>query len=190
MVTQYYMFEGIGIEWGMTFLGCVAALFIPMPFLLYKYGKTLRARSKFAPAPDIEMEKRRDEESKGQADTENENENHADKHSRLLHVGAHALVAHDADAVAGRKTRHADREAAGQVHEAAVQAVRLRGRVHVFDDEDGDDERVDGDDTGHDDGNQALQPGRGRGERPCQQRSRTGRSRGFRPREYGICSPS
>ena len=31
-----YMFEGIGIEWGMTLLGCVAALFIPMPFLFYK----------------------------------------------------------------------------------------------------------------------------------------------------------
>lgn len=58
------MFDGIGIEWGMTFLGCVAALFIPMPFLLYKYGKTIRAKSKFAPAPDIEQDKRRDEEAR------------------------------------------------------------------------------------------------------------------------------
>lgn len=64
------MFAGIGIEWGMTLLGCVAALFIPMPFLLYKYGKTLRAKSKFAPAPDIEQDKRRDEESRGQAENE------------------------------------------------------------------------------------------------------------------------
>ena len=59
------MFEGIGIEWGMTLLGCVAAIFIPMPFILYRYGKTIRAKSKFAPAPDIEQDKRRDEESRG-----------------------------------------------------------------------------------------------------------------------------
>ena len=58
------MFEGIGIEWGMTLLGCVAALFIPMPFYLYAKGKSIRAKSKFAPAPDIEQDKRRDEESK------------------------------------------------------------------------------------------------------------------------------
>lgn len=59
------MFEGIGIEWGMTLLGCVAAIFIPMPFVLYRYGKSIRARSKFAPAPDIAQDKRRDEESRG-----------------------------------------------------------------------------------------------------------------------------
>ena len=59
------MFAGMGINWAMTFLGCLAALFIPMPFLLYKYGKRLRAKSKFAPAPDIEQDKRRDLESKG-----------------------------------------------------------------------------------------------------------------------------
>jgi DHA1 family multidrug resistance protein-like MFS transporter len=61
------MFQGIGVEWGMTFLGCVAALFIPMPFYLYRYGKRLRAKSKFAPAPDIEQDKRRDEESRAAA---------------------------------------------------------------------------------------------------------------------------
>lgn len=66
-VSQFYMFQGIGVEWGMTLLGCVAALFIPMPFLLYRYGKRLRAKSKFAPAPDIEQDKRRDEESRGAA---------------------------------------------------------------------------------------------------------------------------
>lgn len=64
------MFNGIGIEWGMTFLGCLAVLFIPMPFILYKYGKKIRARSKFAPAPDIEQDKRRDEESRGAANQE------------------------------------------------------------------------------------------------------------------------
>ena len=67
---QSYMFEGIGVEWGMTLLGCVAALFIPMPFYLYKKGRSIRAKSKFAPAPDIEQDKRRDEESKANVSDE------------------------------------------------------------------------------------------------------------------------
>lgn len=49
----------------MTFLGCISALAIPMPFIFYKYGKKIRAKSKFAPAPDIEKDKKRDEESRG-----------------------------------------------------------------------------------------------------------------------------
>ena len=64
------MFNGIGIQWGMTLLGCVAALFIPMPFYLYRYGKNIRAKSKFAPAPDIAQDKRRDEESRAAANSE------------------------------------------------------------------------------------------------------------------------
>lgn len=62
---QKYMFDGMGIEWAMTLLGCVAAIFIPMPFVLYRYGKRIRAKSKFAPAPDIEQDKRRDLEARG-----------------------------------------------------------------------------------------------------------------------------
>ncbi|KAL9088164.1 MAG: hypothetical protein Q9165_006291 [Trypethelium subeluteriae] len=57
-----YMFDGIGINWGMTLIGCIAALLVPMPFIFYFRGKQIRARSKFAPAPDIELDKKRDEE--------------------------------------------------------------------------------------------------------------------------------
>ncbi|KAF2724035.1 MFS general substrate transporter [Polychaeton citri CBS 116435] len=58
-----YMFDGIGINWGMTFLGCLSALFIPLPFLFYFYGKRIRSKSKIAPAPDIAAEQKRDLES-------------------------------------------------------------------------------------------------------------------------------
>lgn len=34
-----------------------------MPFIFYKYGKRIRDKSKFAPAPDIAPDKRRDEEA-------------------------------------------------------------------------------------------------------------------------------
>ncbi|KAI9655963.1 MAG: hypothetical protein M1821_005024 [Bathelium mastoideum] len=57
-----YMFDGIGINWGMTLIGCVAVLLIPLPFIFHFKGKSIRARSKFAPAPDIEMDRKRDEE--------------------------------------------------------------------------------------------------------------------------------
>lgn len=65
-----YMFEGLGINWGETLLGGLAALFIPMPFIFYFMGKKIRAKSKFAPAPDIAQDLRnRDEESRGESDS-------------------------------------------------------------------------------------------------------------------------
>jgi DHA1 family multidrug resistance protein-like MFS transporter len=51
-------------------LGCVAAVLVPMPVVFYIFGKRIRAKSNFAPAPDIQQDKRRDEESKGQQDRE------------------------------------------------------------------------------------------------------------------------
>ncbi|ORY11706.1 major facilitator superfamily domain-containing protein [Clohesyomyces aquaticus] len=59
-----YMFEGMGIQWASTLLGCVAVLLVPMPIVFYVYGKKIRLKSKFAPAPDIEQDKRRDEEER------------------------------------------------------------------------------------------------------------------------------
>jgi DHA1 family multidrug resistance protein-like MFS transporter len=35
-----------------------------MPFLFYVYGKRIRAKSTFSPAPDIAQDKRRDEEAR------------------------------------------------------------------------------------------------------------------------------
>lgn len=59
-----FMFEGMGIQWASTLLGCVALVLVPMPVVFYVFGKKIRARSKFAPAPDIEQDKRRDEEAR------------------------------------------------------------------------------------------------------------------------------
>ncbi|GFZ49505.1 Caffeine resistance protein 5 [Saitozyma sp. JCM 24511] len=39
------MFGNLGIDWGNTLLGCLTVLFIPIPFVLFKYGPWLRARS-------------------------------------------------------------------------------------------------------------------------------------------------
>ncbi|KAH8424769.1 MFS transporter [Aspergillus melleus] len=40
------MFDGLGVEWACTLLGCVAALFIPIPVLLYIYGARIRSKSR------------------------------------------------------------------------------------------------------------------------------------------------
>lgn len=55
------MFEGMGIQWASTLLGAVALVLAPMPVIFLLYGKKIRAKSTFAPAPDLAQEKRRRE---------------------------------------------------------------------------------------------------------------------------------
>jgi len=43
------MFNAIHVNWAGTLLGCVAVLLIPIPVIFWKYGATIRQRSKFAP---------------------------------------------------------------------------------------------------------------------------------------------
>lgn len=47
------MFNNLGTQWAGTLLGCLGAVAIPFPFIFYKYGKTLRARSAHAYKGDI-----------------------------------------------------------------------------------------------------------------------------------------
>ncbi|KAK6530611.1 hypothetical protein TWF281_007451 [Arthrobotrys megalospora] len=42
------MYEGIGVHWTMTLLGCLAVVLTPGPYLLYIYGHQLRKRSPYA----------------------------------------------------------------------------------------------------------------------------------------------
>jgi MFS transporter, DHA1 family, multidrug resistance protein len=45
--------DAIGIGFSMTIMGCVALLMVPIPFLFYKYGDVIRARSSYLnPKPD------------------------------------------------------------------------------------------------------------------------------------------
>jgi len=46
-----YMFNGMGINWASTLLGCVAAALVPVPVWFYLRGARIRERSKFAPTP-------------------------------------------------------------------------------------------------------------------------------------------
>ncbi|KIN05645.1 hypothetical protein OIDMADRAFT_38148 [Oidiodendron maius Zn] len=51
-----YMFNGMGIQWAGTLLGCVALLMVPIPVAFYYYGERIRRRSKFAPTKALPQE--------------------------------------------------------------------------------------------------------------------------------------
>jgi DHA1 family multidrug resistance protein-like MFS transporter len=42
------MFEGMGIEWAATLLGCVAAVMVPVPIWFYLQGAKIREKSAYA----------------------------------------------------------------------------------------------------------------------------------------------
>ncbi|KAL2193470.1 major facilitator superfamily domain-containing protein [Corynascus similis CBS 632.67] len=44
-----YMFDGMGIQWASTLLGCVAAALVPIPIVFYLYGHKIRSKSAYAP---------------------------------------------------------------------------------------------------------------------------------------------
>ncbi|ETW87361.1 major facilitator superfamily [Heterobasidion irregulare TC 32-1] len=47
------MFDALNPRWASTLLGCIALLMCPIPFVLRKYGPTLRAKSKYAPDVNV-----------------------------------------------------------------------------------------------------------------------------------------
>lgn len=42
------MFTNLGVDWASSTLGFLSIAFIPIPFVLYKYGRTIRKHSKRA----------------------------------------------------------------------------------------------------------------------------------------------
>jgi DHA1 family multidrug resistance protein-like MFS transporter len=62
------MFQGMGIQWASTLLGCVAAVLVPIPIGFYFFGKRLRMNSKFAPFYEAVQEGHAAEEAEEQAE--------------------------------------------------------------------------------------------------------------------------
>ncbi|PYH88486.1 MFS general substrate transporter [Aspergillus ellipticus CBS 707.79] len=42
------MFNRIGVDWGITVFGCIAAVLVPVPFLFFARGKRIRAKSRWS----------------------------------------------------------------------------------------------------------------------------------------------
>nr|GAT53755.1 MFS general substrate transporter [Mycena chlorophos] len=59
------MFDKLGVNWAATLLGLVGLLLAPSPFLFYRYGAAIRARSKFAPCMDLKIKKELEAEAEG-----------------------------------------------------------------------------------------------------------------------------
>ncbi|KAF9524912.1 MFS polyamine transporter [Crepidotus variabilis] len=49
------MFTNLGVNWACTLIGCITLVFIPCPFLFYKYGPQIRTHSRFAPCLDLQI---------------------------------------------------------------------------------------------------------------------------------------
>ncbi|OSX62324.1 hypothetical protein POSPLADRAFT_1143698 [Postia placenta MAD-698-R-SB12] len=45
------MFQNLGINWACTLIGLLGLLLAPIPFLFYRYGAYIRAKSTFSPSP-------------------------------------------------------------------------------------------------------------------------------------------
>ncbi|EKV19552.1 MFS multidrug transporter, putative [Penicillium digitatum] len=57
------MFNGMGIQWAATLLGCLAAVLVPIPIGFYFFGRRLRMKSKFAPFYEAVQEGHASEEA-------------------------------------------------------------------------------------------------------------------------------
>jgi MFS transporter, DHA1 family, multidrug resistance protein len=57
-------FTGLGVGWACSLLGFVGLVLAPAPFLFYKYGSRVRARSRFAPCLDLKIKKALEEEAR------------------------------------------------------------------------------------------------------------------------------
>jgi hypothetical protein len=44
------LYEGLGFQWATGLLAFVTLALLPFPYLFFRYGKRLRARSRFAKA--------------------------------------------------------------------------------------------------------------------------------------------
>jgi DHA1 family multidrug resistance protein-like MFS transporter len=72
------MFDGLGIEWASTLLGCLAVLCVPIPVCFYLFGKKLRQKSKFAPTM---KPKPPPEESSEEEEEDDPHDNHPALHA-------------------------------------------------------------------------------------------------------------
>jgi hypothetical protein len=58
------MFVALNPRWASTLLGCFAAIMIPIPVLLIRYGPVLRSKSKYAPDQPIPIKEKETDKEK------------------------------------------------------------------------------------------------------------------------------
>ncbi|ETN46113.1 uncharacterized protein HMPREF1541_00297 [Cyphellophora europaea CBS 101466] len=68
------MFKALGVGGGGSLVGGVALLLAPIPFVFYKYGESIRVKSKFAPTKPAKAAAKSDDEEKQEGTGEKEAE--------------------------------------------------------------------------------------------------------------------
>lgn len=48
-------YRNMGVQWTLTILGCISAALVPVPFVFYRSGPTIRKWSKFAESQDSKV---------------------------------------------------------------------------------------------------------------------------------------
>ncbi|KAI8936318.1 hypothetical protein NX059_006734 [Plenodomus lindquistii] len=68
------MYDGLGIHWASSIPGFLAVACVPLPFLFYKYGETIRLKCKYAAQSAAFMQKMRDAAAAREANAEGGND--------------------------------------------------------------------------------------------------------------------
>lgn len=60
------MINGMGFDWTITLLACLTMLLLPVPWIIFKWGPRLRARSTYVKAAEIakQIDKEREEQQR------------------------------------------------------------------------------------------------------------------------------
>lgn len=53
VIADIPMYEGIGVHWTLTLMGCLGTVLVPVPLIFWKFGGRIRARSQFAKKSDL-----------------------------------------------------------------------------------------------------------------------------------------
>ena len=96
------MFDALGVGPGGSLIGGVGAVLAVIPFLFYKYGKTIRQKSKFAPT-ETPQQRQRDEEAFDPTHYESEDPSEHDSSSTVVSADESPAVADVEKTVPGAK---------------------------------------------------------------------------------------
>lgn len=106
-----YMFSALGVGGGGSLIAGVGCLLAPAPFLFYKYGRSIRERSKFAPTQEKKPE---DEKKEEEEETSAERSHSATSNEEEIELGEEAGVADSSDLEKEIEKGHSHRRSSSQ----------------------------------------------------------------------------
>lgn len=90
------MFDALGVGGGASLIGGVGVLLAPIPFIFYRYGETIRKKSKFAPTDDHHSDSHAADDEEKQAHSSDE-----EAHKRRSQLSTDQEEERELDDIAG-----------------------------------------------------------------------------------------